>query len=181
MKKWIAVLAMGMGAGAAFAAELTLFDIPLRTSSREEIRSAIAGAGGRLTKSSTSTDVYDATKIGLPGAQQLEVVYLDDRLVMAQYKLQLNMQLEERVRKMLVSKYGQPGGGDFAGTYVGHGKYKWGFDGAMELVFKKDFFSSSPIYLSYVNKSEEARLGKLLEDADRKAAEREAASKKSVF
>lgn len=51
----------------------------------------------------------------------------------------------------------------------------------MELVFTKDFFSSAPKFLSYVNKREVARLGKLVNDADRRAAEKDAAKKKSVF
>lgn len=182
MRKYLVLAVLILHSAITFAAELTLFDIPLRTASREEIRGAITKAGGKLKSSSRDVDQYDATAIGLPGATQLEVIYLDNKLVMAQYSLSVDMKQEERVRKMLVSKYGQPGGrGNFDSEYIGDGKYRWAFDNNMELVFTKDFFPSVPKYLSYVNKQEEARLGRLVKDADKRAAEKEAASKKSVF
>lgn len=182
MRKHLVLAALILNSVIAFAAELTLFDIPLRTASREEIRSAITKAGGKAKSSSRDVDVYDARSIGLPGATGLEVIYLENKLVMAQYSLSVDMKQEERVRKMLVSKYGQPGGqGNFDSEYIGNGKYRWAFDNDMELVFTKDFFPSVPKYLSYVNKQEEARLGRLVKDADKRAAEKEAASKKNVF
>ncbi len=182
MRKYFLLAALILNGAITFAAELTLFDIPLRTASREEIRGAITKAGGNMKSSTRDIDVYDARSIGLPGATELEVIYLENKLVMAQYSLSVDMKQEERVRKMLVSKYGQPGGrGNFDSEYVGDGKYRWAFDNNMELVFTKDFFPSVPKYLSYVNKQEEARLGRLVKDADKRAAEKEAASKKSVF
>lgn len=174
-----------LAAAFANAAELTLFDVPLRTASREEIRAAIVGVGGRLNTNSRDREVYDARNIGLPGATQLEVVYLNDHLVMAQYTLNLHGNDDEHVRKMLTAKYGQPGSsgtrGKFDVQYISHGKYRWSFDHGMELVFTRDFFPSKPTYLSYVNKTEQARLEKLVKDAAQQAAEREAAAKKSVF
>lgn len=182
MRKYLVLIFLALTSAFACAAELTLFNIPLRTSSREEIRDAITQAGGKLKNSSRDSEKYDARAIGMPGATELEVVYLEDKLVMAQYSISVDSKDEERVRKMLVSKYGQPQGyGDFDGRYISHGKYRWNFDHSMELVFTKEFFSSSPRYLSYVNKREEARLGKLINDADRRAAEKEAAKKNSVF
>lgn len=182
MRKYLALAVLILHSAITFAAELTLFDIPLRTASREEIRGAITKAGGKLKSSSRDGDQYDATAIGLPGATQLEVIYLENKLVMAQYSLSVDMKKEERIRKMLVSKYGQPSGrGNFDSEYIGNGKYRWAFDNNMELVFAKDFFPSVPTYLTYVNKQEEAKFGQLIKDADRRAAEKEAASKKSVF
>ena len=180
MRKYLVLAALLVNTAIAFGAELTLFDIPLRTASREEIRGAITKAGGKLKSSSRDIDQYDATAIGLPGAEQLEVIYLGNKLVMAQYSLSVDSKKDERVRKMLVSKYGQPGGrGDFDGEYRGGGKHRWGFDNGMELVFTKEGFRGP--YISYVNKIEEARLGKLVKEADKRAVEKEAASKKSVF
>lgn len=183
MRKFLAMAALVLYATLSTAAELTLFDIPLRTASREEIRSAITKAGGKLKSSSRDVDQYDARSIGLPGATELEVVYLENKLVMAQYSLSVDMKQEERVRKMLTSKYGQPDGGrgNFDGEYISNGKYRWAFDSNMELVFTKDFFPSVPKYLSYVSKVEEARLGRLVKEADKRAAEKEAGAKKSVF
>lgn len=180
MRKLAVLTALMLLTIVSSAAELAVFDIPLRTASREEIRGAITKAGGKLKSSSRDVDKYDARSIGLPGATELEVVYLENRLVMAQYSLTVDMKQEERVRKMLVSKYGQPGGrGNFDDEHIGTGKFRWAFDNNMELVFTKEFFGAR--YISYVNKAEEARLGKLVKDADKRAAEEEAAKKKSVF
>lgn len=183
MRKLLAMAALVLHASISTAAELTLFDIPLRTASREEIQSAITKAGGKLKSSSRDVDQYDARSIGLPGATGLEVVYLENKLVMAQYSLSVDMKQEERVRKMLTSKYGKPDGGrgNFDSEYIRDGKYRWAFDNNMELVFTKEFFSSSPRFVSYVNKTEEARLGRLVKEADRRSAEKEASAKKSVF
>lgn len=181
MSKFLAMAALVLYSTLSIAAELALFDIPLRAASREEIRSAITKAGGKLTSSSRDVDQYDARSIGLPGATELEVVYLENKLVMAQYSLSRDMKQDERVRKMLTSKYGQPleGRGNFDGEYIGDGKYRWVFDNKMELVFTKEFFGSR--FISYVNKVEEARLGRLVKEADKRAAEKEASAKKSVF
>ncbi len=182
MRKYLVLIFLALNSAFACAAELTLFDIPLRTSSREEIRDAITQAGGKLKNSSRDSEKYDARAIGMPGATELEVVYLEDKMVMAQYSITVDIKEEERIRKMLVAKYGQPQGrDDFDGQYISDGKYRWNFDHSMELVFTKDFFSSAPKFLSYVNKREVARLGKLVNDADRRAAEKDAAKKKSVF
>ena len=174
MRKLLVLTALMLLATASSAAELTLFDIPLRTASREEIRGAITKAGGKLESSSRDADQYDARSIGLPGVAKLEVVYLENRLVMAQYTLSPDTKKDERLRKMLVTKYGQPGGrGNFDGENFGRGKFRWAFDNNMELVFTEEFFGAR--YISYVNKAEEARLGKLVKDADKRAAEKEAA------
>lgn len=183
MRKYLLLAVLILHSAFASAAELTLFDIPLRTASREEIRSAITKAGGKLKLSSRDIDQYNAKSIGLPGATELEVVYLENKLVMAQYSLSTDAKQEERIRKMLVSKYGQPnksGRDNFDAEYIGDGKYRWSFDNNMELVFTKPF-GFGPDYLSYVSKVEEARLGQLVKETDKRAAEKEAALKKSVF
>lgn len=181
MFKFLIVVAFTLISAVTTAAELTLFDIPLRTASRQDIGNAITKAGGKLRSSSRDADQYDASAIGLPGATSLEVIYLQNKLVMAQYSLSKgDLELDERIRKMLVAKYGQPQGEhDFDREYIGDGKYRWRFDNSMELVFTKEFFGSR--YLSYVNKPEEARLGALVKEADNQAAAKEAAAKSSVF
>lgn len=181
MRKYLILAVLMLHSAIASAAELTLFDIPLRTASREEIRSAITNAGGKLKLSSRDIDMYDAKSIGLPGATELEVIYLENKLVMAQYGFRFDKNQEERMRKMLVSKYGQPQGGrgTFDDEYIGDGKYRWVFDNSMDLIFTKEWGGSR--FLSYVNKAEEARLGRLIKDADKRSTEKEAAAKKSVF
>lgn len=184
-RKASVVIAMLLAATFVNAAELTLFDIPIRTAAREEIRTAIVGVGGKLRLNSRDREVYDARGIGLPGATELEVIYLQDRLVMAQYILDLHGTSDEHLRKMLTSKYGQPraaaGQTRFDEQHIREGKYRWSFDHEMELVFTRDFFLQAPTFLSYVNKAELSRLEKQVKDAAQRAAEREAAAKKSIF
>lgn len=192
MRKYIAIALLSFHSAMVVAAELTLFDVPLRTASREEIQKAITKAGGKLESSSRDIDQYDAKAIGLPGATNLEVVYLENRLVMAQYSLtQHPLDKEELLRKMLVSKYGQPKAegsfgppsraGGFDGQYVSDGKYRWKFERDMELVFTKSWGGRDPNFLSYVNKKEQDRLGRIVKETDRRAADKAAAAKKSVF
>ncbi len=61
------------------AAELTLFDVELRTATPEQLhRSAVAG-GARMLTRSAGHRVYDVSKVGLPGAHRLEVLFDGDR------------------------------------------------------------------------------------------------------
>jgi len=174
---------------AAEAAELTLFDIPLRTASRDQIRTAIKSAGGHLQSTTRDTDNFDASRIGLPGAQTLEVIFLEDKFVLAQYHLQFHDSTEsERLRKMIVLKYGQPTsandygrrGSEFDSQYAPGGKHVWRFDGNMELVANVGSFSAFDL-LTYVSRTEQARLERIVKDQDNKAAQRDAAAKKSMF
>lgn len=164
----------------AHAAELTLFDIPLRTSSREAIRQAITQAGGRLTSSKRDTDIYDTRQIGLPGARSLEVIYLADKFVLAQYVLGEDSKSDERLRKMIVAKYGNPAGSsDFGREFIGDGKYNWTFDQDMQLVYTKEFFGAR--YLTYVNRAQQRRLEQLVNDHDRRETEKETKKLNKVF
>lgn len=180
MRKYLIMATMMLHASLAVGAELTLFDISLRTASRDEVRKAITKAGGKLKTSSRDVDKYDASAIGLPEAEELEVIYLENKLVIAQYSLSRHGGQDERVRKMLTAKYGQPRDGrEFDSEYVGDGKYHWRFDNGMELVYTKEFFGDR--YISYVNTVQQARLAQIVKDADRRSAEKEAAAKKNVF
>ena len=165
------------------AAELKLFDLPLLTASRSQVTSAIEGAGGRKIVGSKDSDKFNAAKIGLPGADVLEVIYLSDRLVLAQYIFPSNdRKQDERLRKMLTSKYGPPKGYEraaFEDQFVADGKYRWSFDGGMELVYNREFFGV--VYLSYVNKSEQNKLSKIVREADREQADKEAQKKSNIF
>lgn len=178
---------LAASAFAANASELTLFGEPLRTADRAHLLAAAKAAGAKLVKSSAASDVFDASAMGLPGAQTLEIAYLNDQVVMAQYQLEKNSPTDERLRKMLVAKYGMPQGGDalgskaqqFAQQYVGDGKYRWSFDSNMELVFNKEFFGDR--YLTYVNKTTQAKVQRMLDASERKGAARAAQSKSDIF
>ena len=174
---------------AASAANLTLFGEQLHTVDRAHMRAAAKAAGAKLVKSTDTTDLYNAKAIGLLGAQTLELVYLNDQVVMAQYTLEKASDTDERFRKMLVAKYGFPQSVDdtFRGSapqkfdqqYVGDSKYRWQFDDDMELVFAKEFFGDR--YLTYLNKPVHAQLKRKLEAAEASGAARAAKAKSSVF
>ena len=188
MRLALVALLLCVASSLAGAAELTLFDVTLKTATRGAIRSGIEAAGGVLRSSKGSTDIFDATRIPLPGARSLEVVYLNGVLVMAQYALRADMKAEERLRKMLVEKYGQPTAessfasrNQFDGEYVMDGKYRWLFDGGMSLIFKKEFGFDSPTYLTYLNTEQEAKLEAIVKDADRRSVKKEAEAKGKVF
>lgn len=180
---------LAASAVASSAAELTLFGEPLRTADRAHMLSAAKAGGAKLLKSSAASDVFDASAMGLPGAQKLEIAYLNGQVVMAQYKLEKNSPTDERFRKMLVAKYGMPQPVDdafrgdkaqqFAQEYVGDGKYRWAFDNNMELVFTKEFFGDR--YLTYVNKTAQAKVQRMLDAAEQKGAARAAKSKTDLF
>lgn len=180
---------LAVGAFAANAAELILFGEQLNAVDRLHLVAAAKAAGGKLTRSTASSDVFNASAIGLPGAQTLELVYLNGQVVMAQYTLEQFSSTDERLRKMLVSKYGFPQSVDntsfgtspakFDQQYVGDGKYRWPFDSDMELVFSKEF--SGGRYLTYVNKPLQAQLQHKLESADKQSASQAAKAKHDVF
>lgn len=173
----------------AAAAELTLFGHQLQTVERTTLKSAAKAAGARLTKSTAATDVFDASSMGLPGAQKLEIVYLNNQVVMAQYKLEKSGRSDERFRKMLVAKYGYPRSVDdaFRGTppskfdqqYVGDSKYRWSFDQGMELVYSKEFFGDR--YLTYLNKDAQAEMQRKLDAMDTNGAAKDAKAKRNIF
>jgi hypothetical protein len=169
-------------ASAVCAAELKLFEVELRNASRSEITAAIAGAGARKTSGGKDLETWNASKINLPGAQELEVVYLDDKLVLVQYKFtRSDSKADERLRKMIISKYGLPQDGDskFGDQFGPDGKFHWKFEGGMELIYTKEFFGT--VYLTYVNKSEQSKLEARVKSADLARTQHEAKKSASAF
>jgi hypothetical protein len=159
----------------AQAAELTLFDIPLHSSSRATIRQAIKQAGGKLTSTTNDIDRYDASAMRLPGAARLEVVYLKGDFVLAQYVFPTLGPNDERLRKMLAIKYGSPReGSGFEHEFIMEGKFRWSFEHDMELVYAKAFAGEA--LLTYVNRVQKSKLekvvnGKDIDDVKKKARE----------
>ena len=189
MIKLVAAIVLMVASAVCHSAEVTLFDVPLRTAGRNDIRAAILQAGGTEISSTRDVETYNARKIGLPGAINLEVIYLNDRFVMAQYALNVHYNDEEQFRKMLVSKYGQPGrstnamdrGRRFDAQYISDGKYFWQFEGQMEIVFNKPWDSTENPTLSYVSRVEQAKLNKLVEEKARRMAEKAATKNRRAF
>jgi hypothetical protein len=172
---------------AAHAGELTLFGKQLNATSRTEIEAAAKASGAQLTSSNETTDVFDPAALGLPGTTSFEVVFLNDHVVMAQYTLDKStLATDERFRKMLIAKYGFPQHVDddtptqqFADEFTSATKFRWQFAGNMELVFTKEFFGDR--YLTYVNKSLQARMQHMLDSDDQKGAAKAAKAKQDLF
>lgn len=172
----------------AYSQTLTLFGLPLKGVNRDAVRSAAVAAGAVLQRSSKSTDVYNVEKIGLPGAAKLELVYMGDKFVLAQYAFSLSQQdTDEKLRKMLASKYGSPKGelvspwgkSDFTDEFVRNGKYRWSFDSAMELVYTKEFFGNR--FLTYIDKENKATLDAMMKQLNDRSAIKSAEQSSNVF
>lgn len=172
----------------AGAAELALFGQELRTVDRASLRNAAQAAGAKLSSTAGATDYFNVDAVGVPGAKTLEVVYLNNQVVLAQYKLE-KTRADEGFRKMLVAKYGYPHSVNrgyvgpilkkFDQQYISDGKYRWEFDNGMELVFAKEFFGER--YLTYVNKPVQAEMERRLEAVERNRAGQAARVKSDVF
>lgn len=174
--------------GSAYSQSLTLFGLPLKGVGRDAVRSAAVAAGAFLQRSTKSTDVYNVEKIGLPGATKLELVYIGDQFVLAQYSFPKSQQdTDEKLRKMLASKYGLPKGElrrpwekfDFTDEFVRDGKYRWSFDGAMELVYTKEFFGNR--FLTYIDKENKAALDAMMKQLNDRSAIKSAEQSDNVF
>src|SRR5438105_116444 len=91
----------------ARAVELSLFDVELRSATPTTLHKAALAVGARLVKSSGGHKVYDATRIGLPGALALETLFDGEQFVVAAYSFSANSKLDHDLRRLLVAKYGQ--------------------------------------------------------------------------
>jgi len=159
-KPSLAAVLLAASALAAHAAELELFGLKLADAPTDQVRAEAIAAGARPASTKGALATFNASRLGLPGAQTLELTSMSGKVVVAQYFFGKHPhKTDETLRKMLVEKYGQPerktGGSfsaskDFAGQYVGDGSYAWDFDRDMQLVYRKEFFGE--VYLSYVNR-----------------------------
>jgi hypothetical protein len=180
MKHLIAIVLCAL-ASFAQSAELTLFDIALHSASRASLQQAIKQAGGKPGASSRDADSYDVAAIGLPDAVRLEVVYLEGAFVLAQYVFRENGPGEERLRKMLADKYGKPReGSGLQDRYLSFGgKFRWSFGHDMDLVYTQPHMGEPT--LTYVNRVQQAKLDKLVQEKDRAATKKQAASLNKAF
>jgi hypothetical protein len=105
---WLVVLALmsGLYGLSARAAELSLFDVPLRDATPAALHAAALGAGARLVKSSAGHRVYDASRIALPGAHTLETLFDGGRFVVAAYSFKRGATGDYELRRLLAAKYG---------------------------------------------------------------------------
>ncbi|WP_298925238.1 hypothetical protein [uncultured Ramlibacter sp.] len=159
-KSLLAAIVLVTLAASSGAAELELFGLKLVDAPADQVRSAAIAAGAEPTSTTGAVATLNATRLGLPGAQTLELTSAKSRVVVAQYFFGKHpYKTDETLRKMLVQKYGQPQrkdrlgfqqSNDFAGQYVSDGSYAWNFDRDTQLVYRKEFFGE--VYLSYVNR-----------------------------
>lgn len=181
---------------------LELFGVEIKTATRAELNRAIVRAGGLPTPSARrGSDMYDATKVGLLGATSLELVFDGDHFVLATYELSPSKitssdNRDERLRKMLVSKYGAPFlakeqyvvnerepltaiDPHFTDQHGGRGRRIWLFERGMFLIYRRGFFGDRS--LTYVDMDRFDAVMTRAEKASDDAARKEAAEKSSVF
>lgn len=162
------MLLPGLAVFAAFqanAAELTLFDVELRTATPEQLHRAAVAGGAHLLTWSGGHRVYDASRVGLPGARRLEVLFDGDRFVVAAYTFDDNSRTDHELRRMLAAKYGPPyvilSGGkryepDLTARFYDMADARWDLAPPMQLVytqyaFNPKKFGQRETRLSYVN------------------------------
>lgn len=181
MMKYLAATILFMCASLSQAAELVLFDVPLHSADRATIRQAIKQAGGKLLTSSRSADRYDAGSIGLPDATHLEVVYLNDAFVLAQYTFSRNGRHDERLRKLIAAKYGAPQDGNgFGDRYISFTrKFNWSFEHDMQLVYKTGMMEER--FLTYVDRAQQRKFEAVVQEKDSRDSKQQAEKLKRVF
>lgn len=181
------ILGIGLWAGlAAQAAELQLFGLDLANASDADFRRAAAGAGAKASGKRNGAELFQVASLGLPGIRTMEVTMWRGRVMAVQYSQEDHQKHDEALRRMLVSKYGQPqerkhtgfsGSRSFTDQFIDDGSYIWRFDGGMQLVYKKPFGWEAPT-LSYLNPRLLAEAEAAAERSDTRRA-REAAGRQS--
>lgn len=149
------------------AAELTLFDIELRTATPLQLHRAAIAAGARLLTQSAGHRIYDVTKVGLPGAQRLEVLFDGERFVIAAYTFDDHNRSDHELRRLLAAKYGPPyvilSSGqrhepDLTERFYDLADARWDMAPPMQLVYTQVAFNPKKFgmrehRLSYVNRT----------------------------
>jgi len=162
---------------------LRLFDLEIQKAGRDELRAAIRKAGGTPKPSKNSSiDNFAVDAIGLPTLTALEVVFRGNDFVLAAYHSGgAHASGDERLRKMLVEKYGMPPSAakNFTDPYGGEGKYTWSFANGMKLVYKKSFFGA--VDLTYVDQARFDTVKKEAADTDREDTRKQARAKSNAF
>lgn len=179
---------------------LELFELEVQHAKRAQLRAAILNAKGVPQASKNPhIDVYDVSAIELPAVKQLDVLFEGDNLVFATYHAddtRTDTAADEKLRKMLVTKYGAPrhlpetGDVDmsksrevredtFTHPYGGSGRYVWTFAGGMQLIYKKSFFGR--LDLSYVDSTRLKAIHAAAEQQDQADTRAQAADKGNAF
>ncbi len=152
------------------AAELTLFDVELRTATPEQLHRAALAAGARPLIRSGGHRIYDVTKVGLPGARRLEVLFDGERFVIAAYTFDDDSRSDHELRRLLAAKYGpayvilkdlvrndgQRYEPDLTARHYDMGDARWDMEPPMQLVYTQHAFNPTKAWheevrLSYVN------------------------------
>jgi hypothetical protein len=171
----VAAIAVASFGAAAQPPELTLYGARLKDATVESFTAAAIAAGA---KRKTGGE-FDARAMGVPALESFGLFASGKNLIGVQFNVERSRANDEKLRQMLLTKYGEPQfestwkSEKFTSQYIEDGSYKWTFAHGMLLVYKKPFFSSEATTLTYVDK------GKLdaIEQAA-KAAEQRDASKK---
>lgn len=149
----------------ASATELILFGVELRSATPATLHRAALAAGARPITTAVGHRVYDATRIGLPGARRLETLFDNERFVAAAYMFDPNSHTDHELRRLLVARYGAPYAllsgkrytPDITPRYADVPDARWDMDAPLELVYTQLARSRQSITgveprLTYVNR-----------------------------
>jgi hypothetical protein len=141
--RWLAALMLLSGLTAR-AAELSLFEVPLREATPTTLHAAALASGAKLVKSDAGHRVYDASRIALPGAHTLETLFDGEQFVVAAYSFRRGSTGDYELRRLLAAKYGPAyivlGSGkrhavDLAERYPDVIECRWDVDAPLELIY----------------------------------------------
>lgn len=160
---------MLLAAGHCLAEELKLFGAPLRDIGEPELLKLAREQGATGVSKQDGVQVFDASKMGIPGIKTLTILYAENRFVLARYSSRgkkesggfdgkMAVADQEKLRKLLAARYGLPQSStalmgsnraEFTGQYASDGERDWKFDGDMQLKYKQEFFGA--VELTYFN------------------------------
>lgn len=158
-----------LAAGNCWAEELKLFGAPLRDIGEAQLLKLAREQGAARPSQQDGVQVFDASKMGIPGIKTLTILYAENPFVLARYSSRgkkesgefegkMPIADQEKLRKLLAARYGLPQSStamagnnraEFTGEYASEGERVWKFDDDMQLKYKQEFFGA--VELTYFN------------------------------
>lgn len=172
------------------APALSLYGVVLKNAATADFLAAARAAGAKPAKAGADAgkgaSTHDASGTGIPALRQFTVLSDGPELITVQFSVDRGA-ASEMLRKMLVSKYGQPvvterpsfGAADFTAQYLRDGSFSWTFRDGMRLVYKQPF--SGDATLSYTDEPRFQALMARAKAADGQDAASRAAQLKDRF
>jgi hypothetical protein len=176
----IAVASVGV---AAQTTELMLYGTRLKDATVKSFAEAAVAAGAKRIASNE----FDVRAVGVPALKSFHLLPAGESLIGVRFNVERNGAGNEKLRQMLVAKYGNPENGStmrsgsFTSQYIAHGSYHWKFAHGMRLIYKMPFFSNEAATLTYVDQVKFDELERLANSAEHQDASKKAQSKSDKF